>query len=102
MTNSFSAYNILWNCKNTPSDANIVHYLNLPTVRKAIHAANKTWETCNSTILSTLSQEFVTPPAYHILPHLLSRGVLMHLYSGDQDMLLNHIGTELVIQNMTW
>lgn len=102
ITHSFSAYNIDWNCNNTPNDTNIVNYLNLPSVRAAIHAANKTWETCNSTILNTLSQEFVTPPAYQILLDLLGRGVLVHLYSGDRDMLLNHIGTELVIQNMTW
>ena len=26
----------------------------------------------------------------------------MHLYSGDYDFLLNHLGSELTIQNMTW
>jgi carboxypeptidase D len=102
VTHSFSVYNIMWNCNNTPSDTNIVDYLNLPRVRTAIHAANKTWQNCNRTILDTLSQEFVMPPAYRILPDLLDRGLRVHLYSGDQDMLLSHVGAELVIQNMTW
>lgn len=26
----------------------------------------------------------------------------MHVYSGENDFLLNHFGTELVLQNMTW
>jgi len=102
ITHSFSVYNTGYNCQNTPSITGSVHYLNLPNVREAIHAANKTWESCNSTILDALSAELVTPPAYGILPDLLERGLCVHVYSGDQDFLLNHIGTELIIQNMTW
>ncbi|MCJ1364715.1 hypothetical protein MMC16_003831 [Acarospora aff. strigata] len=98
----FSVYNIAYNCQNFPNTTNFAEYLNLPGVRKAIHAANKTWEGCNSTILNTLTQEPVMPAAYSILPALLNRGIPVHLYSGELDMLLNHVGTELVIQNMTW
>jgi carboxypeptidase C (cathepsin A) len=28
--------------------------------------------------------------------------ISVHVYSGDNDLLLNHLGTELVLQNMTW
>ncbi|KAI9874851.1 MAG: hypothetical protein M1830_009184 [Pleopsidium flavum] len=98
----FSVYNTAYNCQNTPTDTAFVNYLNLPSVRTAIHAANKTWASCNNTILDALSTELVTPPAYSILPYLLNRGLCVHVYSGDQDFLLNHIGTELIIQNMTW
>ena len=42
------------------------------------------------------------PPAYSIIPGLIEQNVGVHIYSGDQDMIVDHIGTELVIQNMTW
>lgn len=101
---SFSVYNIAATCPSANPNTTFpaTTYLNLPAVRTAIHAANKTWEVCNATILDTLSSELVMPPAYNILPRLLGKGVCVHLYSGDQDFLLDHIGTELVVQNMTW
>lgn len=36
------------------------------------------------------------------MPAILENGIPIHLYSGGYDLLLNHIGTELAIQNMTW
>lgn len=42
------------------------------------------------------------PAAYRGLPEILGQGVKVHVYSGDLDALLNHWGTELVMQNMTW
>ena len=52
--------------------------------------------------MASLSEEFVAPPAYSIMPAILDAGISIHIYSGDRDFLFNHIGTELIIQNMTW
>ncbi|KAI4131863.1 MAG: hypothetical protein LQ347_002799 [Umbilicaria vellea] len=98
----FSVYGIQYNCGNIPNTTPFIDYLSLPGVREAIHAPNKTFAYCNSTILDTLASEMVTPPAYTLIPSILEAGIPVHLYSGDYDLLLNHIGTELVIQNMTW
>ncbi|KAA6410377.1 MAG: serine carboxypeptidase [Lasallia pustulata] len=98
----FSVYNIEYICANFPSTTPFTEYLSLPGVREAIHAPNKTFADCNVTILDTLALELVTPPAYSLIPSILEAGIPIHLYSGDYDLLLNHIGTELVIQNMTW
>ncbi|KAL6714868.1 hypothetical protein ACLMJK_007128 [Lecanora helva] len=98
----FNPYNILYNCTNTPTITPFVTYLNKPAVRIAIHAPNKTYADCNSTILDTLTQEFVIPPAYSIMPALIDRGIKIHVYSGNFDLDLNHQGAELVLQNMTW
>ncbi|KAE8144840.1 Alpha/Beta hydrolase protein [Aspergillus avenaceus] len=59
---------------------------------------------CNSSTLTTLlSSTPPTPPAYHILPTLVTENnISLHVYSGEYDMLLNHFGTELALQNMTW
>lgn len=98
----FSPYNIAYNCTNTPNPTAYTNYLNDPTVRSAIHAPNKTFAPCNSTVFDTLSAEMVEPPAYNIMPALLAANISIHIYSGDYDFLLNHYGTELAIQNMTW
>ena len=99
---SFNMYNIDYNCENAPSIVDFEAYFNRPSVRDAIHVFPKEFAACNTSLLATLSQEFVTPPAYFIMPAILDAGVSIHLYSGNFDFLLNHIGTELTIQNMTW
>jgi len=99
---SFSVYNIDYTCATRPQTSPFTQYLNLQSVKYALHAPNKTYSDCNSTILKTLSQELVEPPAYSVIPALLDAGIKVHIYSGDNDLLLNHIGTELVLQNMTW
>ncbi|KAK6819855.1 Serine carboxypeptidase [Aspergillus parasiticus SU-1] len=59
---------------------------------------------CNSTILTTLlSSSSPVAPAYSILPDLVTtHKIPLHIYSGENDFLLNHFGTELSLQNMTW
>lgn len=62
---------------------------------------------CNTTIPSILLAGDVAapiePPAYTILPELITtHNVSVHIYSGEYDMLINYLGTELSLQNMTW
>ncbi|KAL4888994.1 Alpha/Beta hydrolase protein [Aspergillus ambiguus] len=66
---------------------------------------DETYSPCNNNnILATLLQAAPPePPAYTVLPALITtHNISVHVYSGEYDMLLNHIGTELVLQNMTW
>ncbi|KAL8915655.1 MAG: hypothetical protein Q9172_006797 [Xanthocarpia lactea] len=98
----FDPYNIHAACADKRDGSGPASWLNQPSVRAAIHAPNKTITECNSTVFDTLSKEQVEPPAYRILPEILEKGIKVHIYSGDLDMLLNHWGTELVVQNMTW
>ena len=98
---SFNEYDIDYDCGNTPS-ANFEAYFNRPSVREAIHVLPQKFVACNNSILARLAEEFVTPPAYSIMPAIVDAGVSIHIYSGDRDFLFNHIGTELMIQNMTW
>ncbi|MCJ1256944.1 hypothetical protein MMC24_004769 [Lignoscripta atroalba] len=98
----FNIYNINYTCRTIPNEVNVAKYLNLPEVRAAIHAPNKTLSACNSTILEALSFENVVPPAYSILPNIIEQHIPIHLYSGDYDFIVNNVGTEVVIQNMTW
>ncbi|KAL8978597.1 MAG: hypothetical protein Q9205_005853 [Flavoplaca limonia] len=98
----FDPYNIRATCHNPRDDSAPTYWLNQAAVRKAVHAPKKQVEGCNATVFGQLSQEEVEPVAYRVLPEILQRGVKVHIYSGDLDMLLNYWGTELVVQNMTW
>ncbi|KAL8751205.1 MAG: hypothetical protein Q9199_006581 [Rusavskia elegans] len=98
----FDPYNIRATCHSPRDDSGPTYWLNQVAVRKAIHAPEKRVESCNETVFNTLSQEEVEPAAYRVLPEILGQGVKVHVYSGDLDALLNHWGTELVVQNMTW
>ncbi|KAI4266561.1 MAG: hypothetical protein L6R38_008668 [Xanthoria sp. 2 TBL-2021] len=98
----FDPYNIRATCHSPRDDSGPTYWLNQAAVRKAIHAPEKRVESCNETVFDTLSQEEVEPAAYRVLPEILGRGVKVHVYSGNLDALLNHWGTELVVQNMTW
>lgn len=102
MSSSFDYYNIKYNCQNAPNTVNFANWLNQPDVRSAIHAPNKTYAACNATVFDTLQAEDVTPPDFAIIPSFLEQGIAVHIWSGDDDFLMNHIGTELIIQNMTW
>lgn len=50
----------------------------------------------------TLSKGIVRSPTYNLIPDIPQADVDAHIWTGDYDFLINHIGTEFVIQNMTW
>ncbi|KAI9848190.1 MAG: hypothetical protein M1837_000864 [Sclerophora amabilis] len=97
----FNNYNINYTCTTAPNATNFSGWYNRPDVREAIHAKNKTFEVCSTTVLETLAREIVVPPTDNILPRILQK-MPVHIYSGTYDFQVNHIGTELAIQNMTW
>lgn len=99
---SFNIYNVDYGCEDTVPTAEFEAYFNQPSVQHAIHASPTKFGACNGSLLALLPEESVPPPAYSIMPAILDAGVSIHLYSGDRDFLFNHIGTELMIQNMTW
>ena len=99
---SWDEDNIAYTCATRPNLLPATNYFNKPTVRSAIHAPDKDLTACNTTVQNTLDVEDVVPPAFAIIPSILEQGVKVNIYSGEYDFLLPHIGTELVIQNMTW
>lgn len=101
----FDVYDIHHDCSTVNSLALMAKYFSRADVQAALHVSGRgSYSPCNSTILSTLlSAPSVVPPAYSILPTLVTeQNISLHIYNGEWDFLLNHIGTELAIQNMTW
>ncbi|KAL1923992.1 uncharacterized protein VTP21DRAFT_7027 [Calcarisporiella thermophila] len=81
---------------------NITAYLQKPEVIKALHADGKPtgWRECSGIVGGALDDDRSLPPV-RLLPNILSK-IPVLLYSGDQDLICNHRGTEYLIDNLTW
>ncbi|KAJ5231633.1 Peptidase S10 serine carboxypeptidase [Penicillium citrinum] len=93
----YDVYDISHDCSTIDPLPLLGEYFSRKDVQKALHVTDSgDFSACNPTILGTLL-------AYHILPSLVTEhNISLHIYNGKWDMLLNHIGTEFSIQNMTW
>ncbi|KAL2852847.1 Alpha/Beta hydrolase protein [Aspergillus pseudoustus] len=120
----FDVYDISHDCSTVNSLSLVSSYfsradvqtaLNIPNIPReptptsaadveSISSSPSEYAACNSTILGTLlGSQSPRAPVYSILPTLVtSHNISLHLYFGEYDMLLNHYGAELVLQNMTW
>lgn len=83
---------------------NVEPYLRRADVVKALNinpAKASGWSECNGDVgkaMSTLNSK----PAITLLPGLIESGLNVLLFSGDKDLICNHIGTETMIHNMKW
>ncbi|PKY00939.1 pheromone-processing carboxypeptidase kex1 [Aspergillus campestris IBT 28561] len=59
------------------------------------------WQECSGAVSRTFLAEN-SVPAVNLLPGLLESGIPVLLFSGDKDLICNHIGTEHLINNMHW
>lgn len=101
----FDVYDISHDCSAIDPYSLMAAYFSRKDVQAALHVEDAgEYSACNSAILTTLlSGPLAQPPEYELLPSLVTKhNISLHLYNGELDMLINHIGTELSIQNMTW
>ncbi|CAO3563299.1 unnamed protein product [Mortierella alpina] len=77
-------------------------YLRREDVLKALNAAGAAtpWSECSSHVSQALRNDD-SAPAVGLLPGILEKAKVL-LFSGDQDLICNYIGTEYLISNMTW
>lgn len=89
---------------NWPPDLEFVTpYLRRPDVVEALHVSpnrNTGWTECSGAVGSAFRNPR-SPPTITFLPEIIAQ-VPVVLFSGDQDLLCNHIGTEMLIDRMTW
>lgn len=90
---------------NWPPDLEYIKpYLRRPDVVEALNInPQKTsgWEECNGMVHSHFHTEN-SAPSGELLPKLMESGVPVLLFSGDKDLICNHVGTEQMINNMKW
>ena len=78
-------------------------YLRKPEVTEALHvdkAKHSGWVECSGAVSSNFNP-VKSKASITILPGIIER-VPVVLFSGDQDLICNHLGTEELIHNMTW
>jgi carboxypeptidase D len=89
---------------NWPPDLKYVTpYLRRKEVVAALHInANKNtgWAECNGAVGNAFSAQ-KSQPAVNLLPDLLKE-VRLLLFSGSEDLICNHMGTEAFISNLEW
>ncbi|CAI6338718.1 unnamed protein product [Periconia digitata] len=89
---------------NWPPDlSQVTPYLRSPDVVAALHINpdKKTgWQECNGAVSGHFRAK-KSAPSITFLPELLSQ-VEIVLFSGDQDLICNHLGTESMIDSMEW
>lgn len=89
---------------NWPPDlTSITPYLRRSDVIQALHinsAKSAGWQECNGAVGSNFKAKN-TPPSVDILPDLLVEVPIL-LFSGAEDFICNHVGTENMINNMEW
>lgn len=89
---------------NWPPDlTQVTPYLRRPDVIDALHINpdKKTgWQECNGAVSSHFRAK-KSEPAVKFLPELIEQ-VPVLLFSGDKDLICNHVGTEAMIQNLKW
>ena len=89
---------------NWPPDLTAVTpYLHRDDVTSALHinADKKTgWTECNRQVSQNFRAQN-SAPSVTMLPDLLEK-VPTVLFSGEQDLICNHVGTEALIKNMKW
>ncbi len=87
---------------NWPPDLEqVTPYLRRPDVLKALHV-NKAegWTECNGLVGSNFRAQG-SKPSIRFLPDILKEVPIL-LFSGAEDLICNHLGTEALISNMEW
>ncbi|EHL00073.1 putative Pheromone-processing carboxypeptidase kex1 [Glarea lozoyensis 74030] len=89
---------------NWPPDlSNVTPYLRRKDVTQALHldaGKNTGWTECNGAVGGAFRAS-TSKPSIQILPDLIAE-VPTVLFSGAEDLICNHIGTEELINNMQW
>jgi carboxypeptidase D len=89
---------------NWPPDLeDVTPYLRRPDVLQALNIADVKqpgWTECNGAVGGAF-RTLHSKPSIQILPEILAE-VPIVLFSGAQDLICNHLGTEDLINNMAW
>jgi carboxypeptidase D len=86
-----------------PDLTNVTPYLRRTDVVAALHinkAKSSGWTECGGAVGANFDA-LKSIPTIHMLPGILEQ-VPIVLFSGDQDLICNHLGTEEMIHNMEW
>ncbi|KAL4914186.1 alpha/beta-hydrolase [Aspergillus aurantiobrunneus] len=87
-----------------PDLADVKPYLQSREVVQALNInpdKRSGWDECDGGVSSSFRPQ-KSEPSVNLLPGLLESGIEVLLFSGDKDLICNHVGTEELISNMKW
>jgi len=93
--------NIMRDWPPTLGQANI--FLNEEIIRTSIHATPSSslqWQECNGNVSSSLEQRYDFHSTLPNLIHLLNSNISVLLFSGQFDMICNHLGTSYLLNSI--
>jgi len=99
LTDSYPSCGMNW----PPDLVDVTPYLRRKDVTDALHINpdKKTgWSECNGNVGGAFNAAR-SKPSYKLLPNLLSHVPIL-LFSGDKDLICNHLGTEALINDLDW
>lgn len=99
LTDSYPSCGMNW----PPDLEDVRPYLRRSDVTSALHIDHDKmtgWTECNGQVGSAFTTRN-SKPSVDLLPGLLAK-IPIVLFSGDKDLICNHIGTEDLINNMKW
>ncbi|KAI9829758.1 MAG: Cell death protease [Sarea resinae] len=99
LTDSYPSCGMNW----PPDLDNVTPYLRRPDVIQALHVnpdKRSGWTECSGAVSSEFTQKH-SLPSITLLPGLLEHMPVV-LFSGEKDLICNHLGTEELIGNMEW
>lgn len=100
LTDDYPSCGMAW----PPDLTNMTPYLRREDVVQALHINRDKrtgWTECSGAVSGAFRPK-KSKPSIHLLPGLLEAGVHILLFSGDKDLICNHLGTEELIHNMAW
>ena len=90
---------------NWPPDLKpVTPYLRRSDVKQALHIDPQkaaAWTECSGAVSSNF-RALNSTPSVKLLPGLLEQNLPIVLFSGDKDLICNHIGTESLIHHLSW
>lgn len=90
---------------NWPPDLkSVTPYLRRPEVTRALHVnSQKTtgWQECSGVVGAAFKSSKTGKPSIELLPGLIKEVPIL-MFSGAEDLICNHLGTEKLISNMEW
>jgi carboxypeptidase D len=98
LTDKYPSCGMAW----PPDLDNVTPYLKRQDVREALNIDPKArpWTECTGAVGSAFRAR-KSHPSRELLPEILTEMPVL-LFSGDKDLICNHIGTEELIANMQW
>ena len=90
---------------NWPADLPNVHkFFGTPGVLEALHVDPQVagpWVECKSAVSEALVNAH-SRPSVHLIPGLIEAGVKFVFFNGDQDVICNNMGVEMLIAELRW